>query len=539
MSQVTYDNATELQLDTLLKAAANATAKYNAYSSTIIGSLPNPILHAIMTDDEDVIIGQLTTWERVGQILRIDVQTTAGTSPDDYVDADVAYYTLVSGARWARIETAYLTITGTIPTGAFTAAVGPIDVTMPNFGVDQSGGGGGTSFTPGAPSGSGWTTVLASTDSEIVIPNYFVGSHRWMNLGASPYSYALHRSHDARGSSALTGGAEDTSMLWARLHPGRYTYNWAGTDDWIAQTSGKSRCFTFFGCPTWARKYTDTATGRPVKYNSFPDAASAPASLDYVREFVTAFYARYTAAQVPFFEIWNEPNFGAYGPTYAQPTINNRWTDAGNQLAGGAPFFNGSAVDLAGIAQAANESVPAGVTILGCGFEIGVDATPYGMDTRQINTFLAAGGFNHCDGLSYHSYMYSNDPGVVTTVGGGVKAWRIANGLSSMPQYNSETGHEVGSGGGAASNFSNAQLAATTIRSFTRSAALGDKFYCVYQDRGSNGSVTMGNPSASAEIAAALNEVYNKLNGKTMRQFSTNADGRVWARFSDNTEITG
>ncbi len=536
MAQVLFDNDTQLQLDAGLKAAATATDKYTVYSTTILGALTNPILHAVTDLGVDIVIGQLTTWTRVGQILRITGQTVSGTSPDDLVAADISHYLLVSGTRWMRIDEPYLTLTGTIPTGAFTCIVGPIDVTMPNFGVDQSGGGGGTVFTPGAPPGSGWTTVLAATDTEIVVPNYFVGSHRWLSLGAAPYSYATHRSHDARGTSALPSGTDDSSLLWARLHTGRYTYNRAAVDDWISQTSGKTRVFTFFGTPTWARKYTDTATGRGVKYNTFPDAASAPADMAYITEFFTWLYSIYTVAQIPFVEVWNEPSFGAYGSTYSPPTTTNRWTDPGNQLGGDACFFNGTAIDHKNMAQAVRAAVPVGVTVLGCGFEIGSDPTPYGIDTRNINAFLAAGGFAFVNGLSFHSYMYSNNPSIVTTVGAGVKAWRVANGLSAMPQYNTETGHE---NPGPASNYSTVQLAATTVREYVRSAANGDKMFCVYQDRGSASRQTMGNPAIETEIATALTEVYNKLNGQTLRQISTNADGRVWARNAGNNEIIG
>ena len=399
-----------------------------------------------------------------------------------------------------------------------------------------SGGGGGGVFTPGAPPGGGWTVVIAPTDTPVVVPANFVGWHRYFNIGPSPYPYKTHRGHDQRGVN------DDVSTIMARMRPNSTTWNRQFLDEFLAQTPGKTRVLPIFGTPTWARKYTDTASFGPVKYPSFPDMASAPVA-DFVASVVDRIFGAwgYTASDFPFLEVWNEPSFGySGGQSYLDPVAGQRWTSANNPLRGQAMFFNGDHNDLARIAREIKENVPGGVTVMGCGFELGLESNG---STRMFNPslFAAAGGMAYIDWFTYHSYIYGYDPSVVTSVRGNVRAWLNANGYTSMPMANSETGYEYP---GPAFNRTDAEIAAGAIRMFLRSAIDGDKMFIAYQDRGDQDiynnpqGPTFKNPTGSATIQAALQSL-DALNGKTIRQAQFNADGRVWVRFSNNTELSG
>lgn len=136
MALITWDNATELLIDAGVKAAALPSVKSESYISAVQGSIPNPYLHVVMTSGDVEIIPLAQGWQRIGPLLRIPGQTTSGTAVAEIEDADIDYYMLVSGPKWARIEKSAMTLTGTIPLGAYTAVIGNIDINTPFFGND-------------------------------------------------------------------------------------------------------------------------------------------------------------------------------------------------------------------------------------------------------------------------------------------------------------------------------------------------------------------------------------------------------------------
>jgi len=542
----TFDDITARAADVAVKGQFDSNLKTQDLLNSIKASMAGSTSVLLFRDGASVvpipltgvptIAGNTLTWPArnvtVNFIASHDIDSGTWTGRIQTATGRVAYAASVGKT------TGVIRVSGDISSGSSTVTLGPITMTAPDLGTGSGGGTGGGTFTAGSPPGSGWTEILASGGTPVVVPANFVGWHRYFNLSpqVSPYPYKTHRGHDQRGVN------DDVLTFMARMRPDANTWNRQPLDEFIAQTPGKTRVLPLFGTPTYARKYSDTAFSS-VKYPSFSDAACAPVA-DYVASIVDRIYGAwgYSAADFPFLEVWNEPSFGySGGGQYLDPVAGQRWTSTNNPLRLNPMFFNGDHTDLARIAQEIYENKISGVTVMGCGFELGLESD--GLTTRMFNPrlFHEAGGMAYIDWFSYHSYIYEYDPSVVTKVRNNIRTWLDANGYSSMPMANSETGFEQP---GPAYSKPDSEIASYAIRMFVRSAVAGDKMFIAYQDRGNQDiynnpqGPTFKNPTGSATIQAALTSL-DALNGRTIRQAQFNADGRVWIRFSDNTEILG
>jgi hypothetical protein len=126
----------------------------------------------------------------------------------------------------------------------------------------------------------------------------------------------------------------------------------------------------------------------------------------------------------------------------------------------------------------------------------------------------------------------TQQPQQATIVGEGVRRWLDNNGYRGYPIWMTEAGHEYQ---GGALNLTDQQVADSYVRHCLRTATVRAQCHVGFKDTGST-HVTMRNPSTSTVIQAAFT-LTNIINGKTMRQFSTHSDGRIWTQFADNTEL--
>ncbi len=371
------------------------------------------------------------------------------------------------------------------------------------------------------------STSLVTSGSPVQVPANFMGMHRGLHVPAHlpdaygtvpaptyPYGYARNL------KAEVDGGYE--SGFWSSIELTAGVYSWTKIDKWVEATGGRPIIWLIYGTPTFYQKYPN----EPSLWPSWPGIASPPTNAGHValKNFAQAVKARY-GSQIVAFELWNEPTFPwTSGPT----SYNDRWTPAWAAANGqGAPFFSGSATDLANIAFTL-DSANLGVPILGGGF---VDS--WSSDAHSITRFLNAPvtlpggsgkGKNHIQALSTHFYDYSFTPQSIVSQALGYRAKIAAAGLAGMPIWVTEAGAE--SGGVFSANDGRAPV--NVHRWVLLGAATAMKSFVLYGHFAGIGSVqNLGDPINNASLIASLTQV-NAIGGQTICQAAVLNDGRVW-----------
>lgn len=324
-------------------------------------------------------------------------------------------------------------------------------------------------------------------DGEITIPARFLGihAHDWpiadaqSNLSPSPtYGFGTFRTHD------------NSWAQWQRHHTSSGTYTWTKFDEMMAALpSDIDIVYTLYGTPNWAAKAADVVF--QDAYGNF-GGAGAPQAQSSITNYITTLLNRYP--QITHFEIWNEPNFDQNHTGY----------------------FWGSAAEMAEMARTVYQAVKAinpNVVVLSPGFT---------GDRGRVHQFLNAsdnnGGYgrNWVEGIGYHYYgTYPETPKFTQTSDQkikdrivSVKSAAITGGISNKPLYNTEHGY----GEAQFDGYTDAQKADTLRRMGVTLAINGFKNFIVY----SHDNNYVGNPSTSAAISTALNDIHTKLAGSTV-----------------------
>ena len=414
------------------------------------------------------------------------------------------------------------------------------------------------SYSTGSPSGGGWTTLLQATDPPVELGNYYGWHHQWGLTRRQLFKVA--RAHDI--SQTVSGADGYASLQWAKMERTKGVREWSKMQSWIDNTVDCTRVYTFWTSPTWASKRD---LGVNIIGGGFVSANfSPPRDMQDVANFFTDMYSRFTVSQIPVIEIGNEPKFGD-GPGFSQmgqddfiggrvlnPFTSNESDTTRSSGGGGNHFFTGTPRELARIAYTVRQSVPAGVKLIGCGWEQTVGSYPGEYTIRDFWAFMNAdipGGQKAADiidWVSYHPYLYSNNPEVVHLQHLSYKYWmgQLATALgkpalASRPLAVTEVGHEVGGGGGAASSFTAAQIATTNKRATAILAALGARMCIWYIDRTGETVTTYPPSGANNATMIAACDASDVINNNRIRQAAWKpSTGECWLRFDNNTELT-
>ena len=345
----------------------------------------------------------------------------------------------------------------------------------------------------------------------LLVPANFVGMHfhRWPQgspvSSAPTYGYGTVRSHDY-------------GIAWNEIHTGPDKFQWARMDTWVEThfSSGKTLIYTIYGTPAWA------SSDPKVKdaYGHLGGGAP-PNNLADLGNFVTALVRRYNGSgkqKIQFIEIWNEPHF----------LQNNRgfWWGTSKQLAdvGKVIYRSAKASDPAiKILSPAFDGLPEGHLLFNTtGIAAGLREF---FQTKDASGDKATRWF---DAVAVHTYDATlSDPthgleGTILQLQETLRHFKVL-----VPVYNTETGYLPNSLFGTSSLSEKANI---LRRQAAVQAALGIQALCFY----SHDDEFCGNPSKHVEIASAINDIFSRLSGKSLRQVAILPDGSV--EVTTNTE---
>ena len=361
-----------------------------------------------------------------------------------------------------------------------------------------------TSAAPTAPPVSYRRKVPMS--GPVAVPANFTGihSHYWPGPAPAPtYDYGTVRSLNYYGDYETLG------ILWYGINTADGVYNWAKMDNWVNthHAAGKQIIYSLYGTPEWCA----SNTGIRDLYNR-AGGDSKPASLTCVQKFVDALVRRYNGdgvRRIQKLEIWNEPNFQGYA------------------------YWRNSAADLAALGRTVYQTAKAadaGIQILWPAFvEWYSGPVVWADNVEYANASDGAGGTGKqwADAFAFHFYAYNtgmddlmdNQESAIKTL--------AAIGRPNLDRHNTE----MGFGDGYGETLSTAVKATTIKRWMALSAAYGNKVAALYAHESGH----LGAPAYTAEISTAINELHQKLAGKTIREAGVLQDGRVFIVFGDNS----
>jgi len=380
-------------------------------------------------------------------------------------------------------------------------------------------------------------TVLNNAATPFQVPSHFMGMHRSLNVAswmtnafseipAPQYNYGI-----VRNLRVEVDGQEERGF-WANIEVAPGVYDWSYMDKWFAANAGHPVMFMIYGTPSFYQKYP----GEAARWPSWRGIASPPTDAGHaaLKRFAQTVKSRY-GSQVVAFEAWNEPTLPWTG---GKTSYDDRWSPAWGQANGQyhAPFFSGSASDLANIAYTLN-TADLGVPVLGAAF---VDSWSQGAST--VDRFLNApitlpGGWgtgkDHIQGLSTHFYDYNFAPDVLAQHIDGYQAKLDSAGVGHLPIWGSETGAEDG---GIFNEYD--WRAPTSIQRWVLiGASKKMQSLVLYGHFGGNSPWKyLGGPTYNQDVIAALDNAY-QVGGKTICDAAILQDGRVWVTTAEGKDF--
>ena len=266
-----------------------------------------------------------------------------------------------------------------------------------------------------------------STSSQITvpppggIPATFFGMH--INDEKAPWPNA------AVGAQRL----HDSGVSWSEIEKSSGSYDFTKLDSLIAraQTNGADLLYTFVDVPVfYSSDPTDTTCAYPQNGNGGCDPpaglnADGTGSDTPFKNFVTAL-ATHVGSKITYWEIWNEPD------------VQKMWKGTPQQLVRMAQdatcIIKGTGSGCPGSAINANAKMltPAPTS--------GPNVAP-----QWMQTYLAAGGGQYADVISFHGYVQcptacppTPTPEVVATTISNLKSVLASNGQGQKPIFDSE-----------------------------------------------------------------------------------------------------
>jgi len=351
--------------------------------------------------------------------------------------------------------------------------------------------------------------------SPVAVPASFVGFHltKYPDNPSGPplptpnFTYGTYRTHD-------------NGLTWRLANPASGTYNWDMHDHVLGYHAslGHRVIYTIFGTPRWAARPIWQSTLGP--YTNLGECSPPNNNSDLVA-FIQALLARYPN-QIHALELWNEPNFRQDGTG----------------------FYWGSAADLvtssALVTSAAKALVPS-IEILSPGF----DSMTWCQQWLAAQGSSGAHGYEVIDSLALHPYYgtpyIGGDYSIITdrvrpSFAAAALALAAAGASTAMPIHFTEFGFSA-SNDAALSAFLNlptAERFAAIARRYAVAAALGARSFCAYSYSSKFSGDFIGD---SEGVIAGLQDVQDKVAGKTIDSSYINQAGRLRLAMSDGSQI--
>lgn len=204
----------------------------------------------------------------------------------------------------------------------------------------------------------------------------------------------------------------DAELRWADLEPQPGRWDFARFDRimQMASEQGVQVIYVLGSTPRWA----SARPAEPCPYGQ--GCAAEPADLDRWSDYVRTVAQRYRG-RIAWYEVWNEPHpqERAGWPQGAQPG-----------------FYSGTWPTLLQLTQRARQAVQEAdpqARLLTPGFD---------GDPASVERFLAAGGKQWVDGVSFH--FYGDDDAHVVPLTRRLRAIMARQGLGPLPLFNTESG---------------------------------------------------------------------------------------------------
>ncbi|MGH1360392.1 MAG: hypothetical protein ACRBC3_16665 [Burkholderiaceae bacterium] len=380
-------------------------------------------------------------------------------------------------------------------------------------------------------------TRMVSASDPVAVPSNYMGLHRslhtpaWMpdaygEIPAPTYPYGI-----VRNLRVEVDGQEERGF-WANIEVAPGVYDWSYMDKWAQANAGHPIMWMIYGTPSFYQKYP----GEPARWPSWPGIGSPPTDAGHaaLKRFAQAVKSRY-GSQIAAFEVWNEPTLPWTGGV---TSFNDRWSPSWGQANGQyhAPFFSGSASDLANIAYTLN-TANLGVPVLGAAF-----ADLWSTGATTVERFLNApitlpGGYgvgkDHIQGLSTHFYDYNFNPEGLIQQTDGYRAKLVNAGVGHLPIWGSETGAEDG---GVFQQYD--WRAPINIKRWILIGA-AKKLQSMVLYGHFSGTETwrfLGGPIRNQDVIATLADGF-EIGGKTICDAAVLQDGRVWVTTAEGKDF--
>lgn len=196
----------------------------------------------------------------------------------------------------------------------------------------------------------------------------------------------------------------DTGVVWTNINITPGFYNWSQFELLVglAKSHGVDVVFTFGQTPRWA----SAKPNAPTPYG--PGLCAPPSNIEYWDDFVRAVVTQ-ARGRIRFWEIWNEPQDES--------------------------FYCGDIATMVKLQEHAYKIIKELDPKL-----IVLTPSPVGgHGPRWMSDFLAAGGGQYADVMTFHGYSNTNAQSIVTVINN-FKEVFAANGQASKPFWDTEAG---------------------------------------------------------------------------------------------------
>ena len=247
-------------------------------------------------------------------------------------------------------------------------------------------------------------TFVAVTASVAQVATSVVSNNDYLSFDTASNGGSASAPVPASLFSMLTHGKNDwptvtftglrlwsTGTYWYMMNASPGVYDYSTFDNWIstAQANGKDLMYTFGEIPAWASSNPSgicgTGIGIPAGSCYPPNDLNADGTgtNQHWKDFVTAIVT-HAAGQIKYWEIWNEPTVPGY------------WMGNNAQMLRIAQDAYGIIKAIDPTAMVTTPSPSTGI---------------YGV-AAWMGPYLALGGGNYADIMSFHGYSWKSTPGV-------------------------------------------------------------------------------------------------------------------------------